>query len=314
MTNPPAAATVLDPYMQAVVDHDAGLHDSHSPPQCSICNPRAKPAHGNLDEYFARILATMVVDHTPIPESEPRSEFDGGPLCDRCHGLRRLRVERSIYDADFGKLMPCPDCVEVTTSARLVKLLGALPERMLTWTLDTFPTHNNPVLIDYLARVREWASVPDDPTWLFLGGLVGHGKTGLGVGAMRALAEAGVGCAFVTVPDLLDSIRQTFGKGNEAELTYAETMHALRTVSLLFLDDFGKEKTTDWASEKLFQLINARHGEQKRTIITSNLTFRELADKLDDSAIPSRIGEACGTRYHLSFTDTTPLLRPGGHK
>jgi DNA replication protein DnaC len=60
---------------------------------------------------------------------------------------------------------------------------------------------------------------------------------------------------------------------------------------VLVLDDLGSEKASDWVSEKLFQVIGNRHDHAKRTIITSNLDLRALADHLGHPRTPSRIGE-----------------------
>ena len=51
---------------------------------------------------------------------------------------------------------------------------------------------------------------------------------------------------------------------------------------MLILDDVGAENTTAWAVERLFTLLNYRHGEHLTTIITTNLTPEELSQRLGD--------------------------------
>jgi DNA replication protein DnaC len=297
--------------MQLIEDHDSGKHDTFSPPLCPICGPTKKKTRSadfkDVNAYWQHVRRSLVTDGA-APDAEEVSEVDGGPLCATCHGLRLLRRDLPVGHAEFGKLIPCPDCRNITGDARLERLIASLPKKMQPWSFDTFRTHGDPILEERLALMREWAGTVDGDAWAFLGGPSDRGKTGLGISAMKALAKNGVGCVFITVPDLLDSIRQTFNKGAEGDLNYAETMAALRDVSLLFLDDFGKEKDTDFAVEKLFQLINARHGNLKRTIITSNLGLKELAEKLGDKAIVARIAEACQDRFALNFAGA-PSLR-----
>ena len=61
---------------------------------------------------------------------------------------------------------------------------------------------------------------------------------------------------------------------------------------LLILDDLGAEKTTDWALQSLYIIINKRLSEELQTIITSNLSLDELRDKIGDR-IASRIAGMC---------------------
>lgn len=49
--------------------------------------------------------------------------------------------------------------------------------------------------------------------------------------------------------------------------------------NLLALDDFGATRNNDWQHEVLDELIDYRSNERKLTIITSNLTFGEIAEK-----------------------------------
>ena len=58
------------------------------------------------------------------------------------------------------------------------------------------------------------------------------------------------------------------------------------------MDDMGAEKTTDWSMSTLYVLIDKRYSEMMPTIITSNLTVAEVADKVGDR-IASRIAGMC---------------------
>lgn len=44
------------------------------------------------------------------------------------------------------------------------------------------------------------------------------------------------------------------------------------------LDDLGRERTSDWTGEVIYALVNARYENRLPTIVTSNLTPKELAD------------------------------------
>ena len=96
---------------------------------------------------------------------------------------------------------------------------------------------------------------------------------------------------FIDVPKLLFNIRQTFNKDNyhSNEKDIFEKYSKSQT---LYLDDLGAEKSTDWAVQTLYLLIDYRYSNEMKTVITSNLTLDEIADKLDDR-ISSRIAGMC---------------------
>lgn len=93
---------------------------------------------------------------------------------------------------------------------------------------------------------------------------------------------------FINVSDYLEELKKHF---NTPEGTTVIEEH-LRNCDLLILDDIGVEKSSDWAIERLYSLINYRINNQKSLIITSNLTISELANKLNDR-IASRIVGTC---------------------
>lgn len=62
---------------------------------------------------------------------------------------------------------------------------------------------------------------------------------------------------------------------------------------LLFLDDIGSEKTTDWSIETLGLIVNRFYEQEDYLFITSNLNLEEIQERYGDR-IASRIAEMCG--------------------
>ena len=144
---------------------------------------------------------------------------------------------------------------------------------------------------------------------LFITGSCGSGKTHLSVALMNAWFADGMKEAegkiyqskgrgvFLPAVELFLEIKQTFnGEGSEKDILdkYSE-------VALLVIDDLGAEKMSDWSRVVLYLLIDRRYRDMKQTIITSNLSHGELAEKLDDR-IASRISEM-GVIYDLGRKD-----------
>ena len=132
---------------------------------------------------------------------------------------------------------------------------------------------------------------------LFFIGKVGSGKTRYAAHLLMksfAFKQAFSARLFVTVPDLLQEIRLSFdSKSNISEM---EIIDKYSKAELLVMDDLGVEKTTDWAFQTLYIIINHRYEELRPTIFTSNLSLLELAMKFGDERITSRINGSCEVR------------------
>ena len=127
------------------------------------------------------------------------------------------------------------------------------------------PAHTRCVAV---ASGHEWCA--------FMLGSTGNGKTHLAIAAMHVWADAhdGRGVYFWKVPDLLAELRRRLNEGIRLEVGEALTDTMLSEYRhghwLLVLDDLGTENPTDWACEKLYQILDSRADEQHPTIITSN--------------------------------------------
>jgi len=82
---------------------------------------------------------------------------------------------------------------------------------------------------------------------------------------------------FLTAPDLLDLLRSGYSAGD-----YEELLDLCRTMDVLVLDDLGVERETDWAAEKLFQILNHRYQSELPTVIVTNCRLEELPPRIYD--------------------------------
>ena len=125
--------------------------------------------------------------------------------------------------------------------------------------------------------------------WVLLEGSYGCGKTHLAAAVANEAVRRGVPTLFITVPDLLDSLRFAF---SSTETTFEARFEDIRNAKLLVMDDFGTHNATSWAQEKLFQIINYRYINKLLTVITTNLILDEI-----ESRIRSRLQDADFVRH-----------------
>jgi len=113
--------------------------------------------------------------------------------------------------------------------------------------------------------------------WLLLQGPYGCGKTHLAAAIANFAVGLGVPTLFLTVPDLLDTLRFTY---DNPETTFESRFEQIRGSVLLVLDDFGTQNATAWAQEKLFQILNYRYINRLPTVITTNQNLKEIEGRI----------------------------------
>lgn len=165
-----------------------------------------------------------------------------------------------------------------------------------------------------VAPVREWL---DTRQWdyelgargLYIWGDVGSGKTHLAAAVANALCNIPHDAYFAVVSDVLVAFQESFrAKDNsDAKELWGELADA---EAVLVLDDFGAEYVTEWARAKLYQLVNQRYNNCAATVVTSNLSPKDLAERIGDRTV-SRLMHGA-TVIHLTGKDRRLGDAPGG--
>jgi len=145
------------------------------------------------------------------------------------------------------------------------------------------------------STVKEWATQPGG--WLTLFGGTGVGKTHLAAAAANERLAAGDRVCFAVVPELLDVLRASYRDDGEA--SFESIFRSLKEVDLLILDDLGAHQSTEWASEKLYQLCASRYLRSAPTLITMNV----LPDDLDPRLASRLLDSQRGVALHVKAKD-----------
>lgn len=143
---------------------------------------------------------------------------------------------------------------------------------------------------DFADKVEVWLS---EGMGLTLTGNVGTGKTHVAVGLVKLACGLGIEARFLTMTELLASIKATYDRGRgEAEL-----LDELATLPLLALDDLGTENPTSWARDRLYGLVNRRYLARRPTVVTTNLGLEVLADRLGERTISRLWGASLAVNF-----------------
>lgn len=112
----------------------------------------------------------------------------------------------------------------------------------------------------------------DSVNLLFRGG-TGLGKTYLSACIARVVSEKGFSVVYETAVSALGAFEeQRFRGGGEAD----GNVRRLLGCDLLILDDLGTEMVTEFTKSALYTLVNTRLMQNKKTIVSTNLTMDDL--------------------------------------
>ena len=203
--------------------------------------------------------------------------------------------------------------LEVRTDVQdATQQLGRIdPEMLRRMTFDSFDSRGNrsstpqqASLRAALDAARNYARDPDG--WLTLFGDTGVGKTHLAVAIAVERMGEGQRVYFAFVPDLLDHLRSTFTP--ESRVTYDRVFDQVKNAPLLLLDDLGVESTSEWAREKLNQIIVHRHNARMPTVITSSADLTKSSGPTISRVMDQRFG---GQPIRMDAPDYR-VSQPGG--
>ena len=237
----------------------------------------------------------------------------GDPACTLCNGLGYLRRDLPVGHPEFGKISIC-ECRHRSVADQVRNRLFSMShlDELKHLTFETFQARGRLGLGDKQVQSLEWAYnrstmyASSLKGWLLLMGGYGTGKTHLAAAIANYAVQMGVPTLFLTVPDLLDSLRFAF---DSTDTTFEERFEQIRNCELLILDDFGTQIATSWAQEKLFQIINYRYINKLPLVITTNLSMEEI-----EGRIRSRLQDpSLVDVVHIFAQDYRRPINDGGH-
>lgn len=133
-----------------------------------------------------------------------------------------------------------------------------------------------------------------DSVNLYFCGRTGLGKTHLSLAIANEVMKKGYNVVYGSVINFLNKLeREKFGRADSFE-----TEDILIGADLLILDDLGAEFSTAVATSSLYNIINSRIARGVPTIISSNLSIKEIQDRYPESIASRIIGNYVVVKFY----------------
>lgn len=195
----------------------------------------------------------------------------------------------------------CPRCVadslrqqesrqrEAASRARFIQLFGEKPYR--DFTLERFVASRG------TERALQCCQVFDPSQSLYLWGPCGVGKTHLAYAAARRCVEEAVSAQIVTPWQLARQARMKEPAEEQA------IIDRFVDADVLLVDDIGKGSIRPFAAHLLQEIFDRRDfNDRSGLLVTSHHSLDDLAAKLGDDSLPSRLAGLC-TVIEMSGAD-----------
>lgn len=226
-----------------------------------------------------------------------RHDLPGDPHCKICAGVGYLHMDVPVEHPDFGKLQVC-SCRQGQIDRRMHTRLFSMSnlDELKHLTFENFKPRGRVGLraaqAESLEQTCNQARIFAETRkgWLLLSGSYGCGKTHLAAAIANFSVGVGIPTLFLTVPDLLDTLRFSY---DDPDSTFESRFNEIKNAPLLVMDDFGTQNATEWAQEKLFQILNYRYVNKLPLVVTTNLMIKEMEprirSRLDDPEMVTRV-------------------------
>lgn len=271
------------------------------------------------ENTFASVVLNIAKNQIalhPPQEGDYRAD-DGYLYCGKCHTRKEFEIElKGIKRCKVPVMCKCEKEKqekekELERKREQMKRIASLKRNSLMDDklkscsfASVTVTENNKRQVKVCKRYAEtFKEMLAKNQGLLMYGDVGTGKTHLACCVGNYLME---NLTTVFATSLIKILQKA--KSFKSEDDEAEFIARMNRADLLILDDLGAERSTDYALEVVYNVIDSRYRVGKPMIVTTNLTLAEMQETQDlrYRRIYDRIFEVC---YPLEFTGKSWRMR-----
>lgn len=246
----------------------------------------------NINGYVDRLVSRAAA---ALGEPEACDYIADGLLhCGRCHTPKQCRVILN----DEERLVRCQCRCDAEQEAaereeakekqlrinvKRMRETGVTDRSLRGCSFDA--AEMTPELEKCRRYAENWSTMVEQNTGLLLWGGTGNGKTFAAACIANALIEHGKSAVMTSIPRILAA-------GFDEQ---ADSMDRMRRCSLLVIDDLGAERSSDYALERVYYIIDERYKAKRPLIVTTNLTLKQFYAPTDMryQRIYDRVLEMC---------------------
>lgn len=115
----------------------------------------------------------------------------------------------------------------------------------------------------------------------------GSGKSYCAASVVNELCKRGINCRMTTFGRIFSDLQSGYNR--------TDYIQRLIKYDLLVLDDLSAERSSEWANENIFNIVDGRYRAKKPTIFTTNLSIEDIKNPrtTNSQRIFDRILEMC---------------------
>ena len=203
------------------------------------------------------------------------------PNCPKCCGKGFVHPQID-GKADYQKVIPCDyaGCL-VNSKERYMRGDSYLKQIGIMNNQQTFAAFSQELGTETSYSAFYYLAYPGDKPdkrlipFLLCYGSPGNGKTHLCNALGIVLNENKIGLRLYAVADLLSDLKIAMAD-NSLDLK----MRFLKTIPALILDDYGVNYGSEWELSKIDEIFTARFRDERITVMTTNLDFDSLPERI----------------------------------
>ncbi|MBQ3527260.1 MAG: ATP-binding protein [Clostridia bacterium] len=208
-------------------------------------------------------------DYTDIVYECEKCADSGYVGLDMCNCMKAAIAEARLSDSELGRLCDL--------------------QSFENFDLSYYAQGSERLSIEHIVRsLRSFAEGFDSTTsdsWLLFGD-TGLGKTHLSTAVGVTVIRRGYDVLYKTVQAVIDDFEEVQFKGASQQ-----SIKRYYDCDLLIIDDLGAELTNQFTTSCIYNIMNVRMNKRKPTIISTNLTQKELRDRYADRITSRLFGE-----------------------